>query len=110
MPTQYSVLRPQASLALNMTFAYTPNVSLGIPEESLSIGVVNWLETFDKSTGWYDRGLTETVSETIAFGQAGDGVVNWTCIKCVYFLHRELYACNVIVYSAEDRIFFPMLS
>ena len=76
-----------------MTFAYTPNASLGIPEESLSTGTVNWLETFDKSTGWYDRGLTETVLEAIAFGQAGDAVINWTCIECVYFffLHTGLH-------------------
>ena len=74
-----------------MTFAYTPNVSLGIPEQSLATGVVNWLETFDKSTGWYDRSFTETVLEAIAFGQAGDAVIDWKCIKYVFyiFLHTE---------------------
>ena len=75
-----------------MTFAYTPNASLGIPETSLSTGVVNWLETFDKSTGWYDRGLTETVLEAIAFGQAG-GVVNWTCIEYVCILSSYRAIC-----------------
>jgi hypothetical protein len=29
--------------------------------------VINLLETFDKSTGWYDRGLVETVCEYLAF-------------------------------------------
>ena len=68
-----------------MTFAYTPNASLGLPEESLSTDVVNWVETFDKSTGWYDRGLTETVLEAIAFGQAGGAVIDWKCIEFVNF-------------------------
>lgn len=64
-----------------MSFAYTPSPSLGIPEDHLSTGVVNWVETFDKSTGWYDRGLTETVLEALAFGQVGDGTVDWKCIE-----------------------------
>lgn len=29
--------------------------------------VVNWCETFDKSSGWYDRALSETVLEDLAF-------------------------------------------
>ena len=93
-----------------MTFAYTPSESLGIPEESLSTTVVNWLETFDKSTGWYDRGLTETVLEAIAFGQADDGTVDWKCIEwvCIFSSCRS-HADDVIVYSAEDRMSFPML-
>ena len=66
-----------------MAFAYKPNVSIGIPEQPLSTDVINWLETFDKSTGWYDRGFTETVLEAIAFGQAGGAVINWTCIEYV---------------------------
>ena len=36
-----------------MAFAYQPNVSIGMPEQPLSTDVINWLETFDKSTGWY---------------------------------------------------------
>ena len=80
-----------------MTFAYTPNnASLHIPPESLSTDVVNWLETFDKSTGWYDRGFTETVLEAIAFGQIGDEVVDWKCFEYVliffffFFLYRVI--------------------
>jgi hypothetical protein len=90
-----------------MTFQYTPSPSLGIPEQSLSTKVVNWLETFDKSSGWYDRGLTETVLEAIAFGQAGDGVVDWKCIEYVRVLHAESYM--LIVYSVEDRMFLLIL-
>ena len=40
-----------------MAFAYQPNVSIGMPEQPLSTDVINWLETFNKSTGpgcqWY---------------------------------------------------------
>ena len=31
------------------------------------LNVINWCETFDKSSGWYDRGLSETVLESLAF-------------------------------------------
>ena len=92
-----------------MTFAYTPSGSLGIPEKHLPARVVNWLENFEESTGWYDRGFTETVLLAIAFRQAGGEVVNWKCIEYIYFLHMELYTDNVIIYSGEDHMFFPML-
>ncbi|KAF4611779.1 hypothetical protein D9613_003929 [Agrocybe pediades] len=62
-----------------MSFKYLPNSSLGLPNEHLRTRVINWVETFDKSTGWYDRALTETVLEAIAFGQAG-GDIDWKCI------------------------------
>ena len=77
-----------------MAFAYQPNVSIGIPEQPLFTDVINWLETFNKSTGWYDRGFTEMVLEAIAFGQTGGAVINWMCIEYVqnFFLHTELYA------------------
>jgi hypothetical protein len=38
-----------------MSLAYQPSPSLGIPANPLPTDVVNWCETFDKSTGWYDR-------------------------------------------------------
>ena len=67
-----------------MTFAYTPSESLGIPEKHLPSRVVSWLENFEEaSTGWYDRGFTETVLEAMAFGQAGDEVIDWKCIEYV---------------------------
>lgn len=65
------------------SFKYLPSPSLGLAPEHLTTRVINWLETFDKSTGWYDRGLTETVLEAIAFGQAGDTTVDWRCIEYV---------------------------
>jgi hypothetical protein len=76
-----------------MTFAYKPNASLGIPDETLPTDVVNWLETFDKSTGWYDRGLTETVLEAIAFGQAGGAVIDWKAIEYVFILPPNGVLC-----------------
>jgi hypothetical protein len=66
-----------------MNSAYIPSGSLGIQEEHLSTRVVNWLETFDKSTGWYDRAFTERVLEAIAYGQTGDGV-HWKCLEYVF--------------------------
>ena len=75
-----------------MTFAYTPTGSLGIPEKRhLPTAVVNWLENLDKSTGWYDRGFTETVLDAITFGPAGDDDVEWKCIEYVfiYFFIRS---------------------
>ena len=64
-----------------MSFAYIPSGSLGIPEEHLPTKVVSWLETFDKSTGWYDRGYNERILEFIAYGQTSEGVVDWKCIE-----------------------------
>lgn len=64
-----------------MSFKYLPSAGFGLEPEHLATRVINWLETFDKSTGWYDRALTETVLEAIAFGDAGDGVVDWKCIE-----------------------------
>lgn len=64
-------------LSLNDT-GYTPTLA-GV-SAPLSSDVVNWVETFDKSTGWYDRSLTETVLEAMAFG-AGSEAVDWFCIE-----------------------------
>ncbi|KAI0951722.1 hypothetical protein AcV7_007740 [Taiwanofungus camphoratus] len=46
--------------------------------------VVNWLETFDRSTGWYDQALTETVLESMAFAfptQDGADTIKWFCVR-----------------------------
>jgi len=64
-----------------MSFKYIPSASFGLEPEHLATRVINWCETFDKSSGWYDRALSETVLEAIAFGEAGDGVVDWKCIE-----------------------------
>ena len=47
-----------------------------------------WVEAHDKSTGWYDRALSETVLEAIAFGWSPSTnpmeTTRWWCIECVY--------------------------
>ncbi|KAG2336933.1 hypothetical protein BDR05DRAFT_80702 [Suillus weaverae] len=58
----------QYSTRAYMQLKYIPSPSLGLPNTSLSTDVVNWCETFDKSTGWYDRALSETILEAITFG------------------------------------------
>ncbi|KAH7922347.1 amine oxidase [Leucogyrophana mollusca] len=66
-----------------MSLKYVPSAILSLPERPLSADVVNWCETFDKSTGWYDRSLSETVLEAVAFGwQPGPNPppTPWFCI------------------------------
>ncbi|KAF9457573.1 hypothetical protein BDZ94DRAFT_1272826, partial [Collybia nuda] len=67
-----------------MSLKYKPSPSLLLPDQSLPTDVVNWLETFDKSTGWYDRALSETVLEAIAFSWQRPGPLlpptKWFCI------------------------------
>jgi len=75
-----------------MSLKYQPSASLNIPKEPLPTDVVNWCETFDKSTGWYDRALSETVLEAIAFGwQPGQNLVrtDWFCIEFVLLPHSD---------------------
>ncbi|KAI0800655.1 hypothetical protein C8Q74DRAFT_1191398 [Fomes fomentarius] len=61
---------------------YEPSPDVDIPIKPLSTDVVNWMETFDNSTGAYDRALTEVVLETIAFGwkPSTDEETKWWCI------------------------------
>lgn len=44
---------------------------------------IHWCETMDKSTGWYDRALTETVLESLAFQWTSDSPkdIEWKCIE-----------------------------
>ena len=64
-----------------LSFKYMPSATYGLEPEHLPTRVINWLETFDTSTGSYDRALTETVLEAIAFGQADGAQVDWKCIE-----------------------------
>ncbi|KZS88540.1 FAD/NAD(P)-binding domain-containing protein [Sistotremastrum niveocremeum HHB9708] len=51
-------------------------------EPKLTTSDILWLETIDKSTGWYDRALTETVLESVAFSWPGDTSgkpIDWYC-------------------------------
>lgn len=74
----------QYSTRAYMSLKYIPSPSLGLPNKPLPTDVVNWCETFDKSTGWYDRALSETVLEAVAFGwQPGPHPPRtpWFCIE-----------------------------
>lgn len=63
-----------------LQFVHVPNQELqtqfGIPATGLPTSVINWMETFDNSTGSYDRALTKTLLDAIAFGVVGD-VPEW---------------------------------
>ncbi|KAF8625505.1 hypothetical protein AX15_005336 [Amanita polypyramis BW_CC] len=59
------------SMRTFMSFKYKPTIKT-IPDRPLPTDVVNWCETFDKSTGWYDRAFSETILEAIAFGWTPD--------------------------------------
>ncbi len=78
-----------------MCLAYEPSPELGLPKGPLSTDVVNWLEAFDKSTGWYDRAFAETILEAIAFGwnPVDDPMVRtpWFCIEYVLLVSRLSY-------------------
>jgi len=72
------------SLRAYMSFKYIPSINLKLPPMHLTTNVINWCETFDKSTGWYDRALTEQVLEALAFAKAGSqifGDVEWKCFE-----------------------------
>jgi hypothetical protein len=72
------------SLRAYMSFKYIPSVSLKLPPMHLATNVINWCETFDNSTGSYDRGLTEAVLDSLAFATAGSeiiGEVEWKCFR-----------------------------
>ena len=71
-----------------MALEYKPTGSLGLPDKPLPTDVINWCETFDKSTGWYDRALSETVLEAVAFGWSpgrNPPPTPWFCIECACF-------------------------
>ena len=56
------------SLRAYMSTVYRPSEELGLPNTSLSVDVIDWLETFYTGTGWFNCGLTEAVLEAVAFG------------------------------------------
>ncbi|KAG1879144.1 hypothetical protein F4604DRAFT_1880092 [Suillus subluteus] len=68
------------SLRSFMSLKYTPSASLQIPRTHLSTNVINWCETFNDSTGSYDRGLTEAVLVALVESQTLEDV-EWKCLK-----------------------------
>ena len=88
---EYLMSFDHCSARAYMHILYRPSPSLqqdfGIPNKPLSVDVVNWMETFDNSTGAYDRALSETVLEAIAFGWHPTSTeTKWWCVKCVFCL------------------------
>ena len=79
-----------------MSILYRPSAKLqkdfNVPNKPLSVDVINWVETFDNSTGAYDRALSETVLDTVAFGWTPSTgplepePTEWHCIECVIIL------------------------
>ncbi|KII91039.1 hypothetical protein PLICRDRAFT_52708 [Plicaturopsis crispa FD-325 SS-3] len=70
-----------------MCHAYVPSpklVAAGLPEgKHLPTDVVNWMETFTMTSGWYDRALTTTVLEELSFGYPQDpkNPVKFWCLE-----------------------------
>jgi hypothetical protein len=68
-----------------LAFNYTPSEKFAeqyqLSETPLDVDTINWAETFDKSTQWYDRALTETVLEAVAFGNIPGVTVDWKCLR-----------------------------
>lgn len=60
------------------------NIGTPYPKSGLPSDVVQWMETMTYSSGWYDRGFTETVLEDLDFNfvdEAGNKLpVNWYCV------------------------------
>lgn len=53
-------------------------------EKRIPSSVIKWCETMDRSTGFYDRGLTETVLESVAFDwpeKEKSKEIEWKCIE-----------------------------
>lgn len=89
-----------------MAVAYRPSAHLNLPDEPLPADVINWLETFDKSTGWYDRALSETVLEAVAFGWNPTATISpmemteWYCIEYVSSIFDSVPASDIFVPAA----------
>jgi hypothetical protein len=70
------------SVRAYMSLKYLPSINLELPPMHLATSVVNWCETFDNSTGSYDRGITEQVLESLAFASTDAfGDVEWKCFE-----------------------------
>ncbi|KAF8867943.1 hypothetical protein BD779DRAFT_1684991, partial [Infundibulicybe gibba] len=63
-----------------MSTKYIPSPNLGIPSTHLPTNVVNWCETFDTSTGSYDRAFSEMVLDAMAFATDQSTPVSWKCL------------------------------
>lgn len=69
-----------------MITIYRPSRDLagfGLPDAPLTSDVVNWIETFESSTGSFDRAYSELVLESVAFGFDGTNYpkTKWHCVR-----------------------------
>ncbi|KZT32830.1 FAD/NAD(P)-binding domain-containing protein [Sistotremastrum suecicum HHB10207 ss-3] len=92
-PRQLFVGHPMSeaiTLLINGYDSYSMRTWVKHRVPQLSTSDILWLETVDKSTGWYDRGLVDTVLESLAFDwpqpPPQQGLenpipeINWFCI------------------------------
>ncbi|OCH88855.1 hypothetical protein OBBRIDRAFT_62977 [Obba rivulosa] len=60
---------------------------------SWTVAVINWCERIDRSRGWYDRALVETVLEYLAFSWPRESTPSfdgkWYCFWRILFLARS---------------------
>lgn len=98
-----------------MTITYRPSSEMFLPPTSLSTDIVNWVETIEDSTGSYDRALSETVLDAIAFGWTpSEAKVNWWCIELVIFFrsrpletHSHILILNARIIAEGPRRLLP---
>ncbi|KZV60672.1 FAD/NAD(P)-binding domain-containing protein [Peniophora sp. CONT] len=105
-----------------MSTVYRPSASLragypSLPDEPLSNDMVNWCETFESSTGSFDRAFTELVLESIAFGWKPKDPcqddkkddTEWYCIDKGAFqiadtMHQYLRSVRPEAFAFERRV------
>ncbi|KZP31471.1 hypothetical protein FIBSPDRAFT_945004 [Athelia psychrophila] len=94
-----------------MSLDYKPNPELNIGESvGLPDDVINWCESMDKSTGWYDRAFSETVLEAMAFGATAKpcwmcldgGIVFKTPVTAIGLTNPELGAASTMTVEDSD--------
>lgn len=68
-----------------MALEYRPSTSLGLPNAPLPLDVISWIETFEDSTGAFDRAFSEIVLDNVDFGWSADPrkSADWFLIECV---------------------------
>ncbi|KZV68887.1 amine oxidase [Peniophora sp. CONT] len=79
-----------------LSTVYRPSEDLGLPDASLSVDVIDWLETFNAGTGWFDRALSETILEAVSFGWDPSAEVRAT---------REWYLIDGGTYQIADTMY-----
>ena len=106
---EYLMKYDKYSTRAYMALAYTPSDSLNIPKEPLPTDVINWCETQNTWTGWYDCAFSEYVLSVFSEGwQPGPepSVVQWFCIESVF----SLYIPPILTNYASGKVVVQMKS